>query len=87
MTRAKIVKVLIDYHQKGPPKGKDLADCIITAYDEERKAISTSDLIAELERRRPCDRCKNKALKWYESYCTYCRWAGHIGDNYKEVKP
>ena len=45
--------------------------------------ISTHDLIAELERRRPCpqNNCANNGD------CTYCVWAnGTMKDNFKEAK-
>lgn len=45
----------------------------------------TSAIIAELEKRRPCEKCEHKALKWNESYCDHCKWAMHIGDNFKEA--
>ena len=45
--------------------------------------FTTSDLIAELERRRPCpqNNCANNGD------CTYCVWAnGTMKDNFKEAK-
>ena len=53
------------------------------AKEEPLDKISTPDLIAELERRRPCpqNNCANNGD------CTYCVWAnGTMKDNFKEAK-
>ncbi len=49
--------------------------------------LSTSDLIAELEKRRPCERCADKLLD--EQGDCKCLWSDPFygfSDNFKEAK-
>lgn len=43
--------------------------------------ISTADLIAELEKRRPCERCVRNG-----QHCFTCKWNLPEKDNFKEAK-
>lgn len=51
--------------------------------------VPTADLIAELERRRPCKKCKH--LVSIDKQCQGCMWLfademGNKTDNFKEAK-
>ena len=71
-----------------PEHWRTWLDKILSRAEQEAKEepldkISTPDLIAELERRRPCpqNNCANNGD------CTYCVWAnGTMKDNFKEAK-
>ena len=47
---------------------------------------STPDLIAELERRRPCERCEWKDYKGSVHTCNICLFAAEFINNFKEAK-
>ena len=51
--------------------------------------ISTPDLIAELERRRPCEKCENYSSKIEPPTCIFCMWNPDNmsrPNNFKEAK-
>lgn len=53
-----------------------------THFIEGEANIETKDLIAELEKRRPCEKCKYI----HSSMCSFCIWRGESKDNFKEDK-
>jgi hypothetical protein len=46
----------------------------------------TEAIIAELEKRRPCERCEFKGSKWTLGPCDECLWGELRKDNFKEAK-
>ena len=53
-----------------------------------RFEYSTDELIAELERRRPCKKCGNDKAKDEPVDCIFCRWSNENisrPDNFKEA--
>jgi len=49
--------------------------------------ISTADLIAELEKRRPdCNKCVHKSVLLHRNGRCNCVWFNQINDNFKEAK-
>jgi len=86
-TKEAIKKILDEVEN---PLGLYLADealaKICAIVDEEREELPTADLIAELEKRRPCERCA------YVNSCTgdsNCMWNDIFSfrtDNFKPSK-